>query len=251
MTIIPSTLLFLAGIIAGLYGATVGSGGLISLPATILLTGLPIHAAIATNRFAAIFLDLSSSVRFHANKYLNLKHGIILGIIGAIGSVIGTKLVIEVDAKNLQITIAVLLIAVAIFMFFQDKLGIKEKPIKNKHWIVIGTTTLLLGVYGGFFGTGFGSLIALMFLIEGYTFIKSAALSRIIGTLVSLSSTIVFAYQGIINYKYGAVLGAGFAMGAWIGTGVGIRVGNKYVKTLFLIILILTVAKLVIEFINS
>lgn len=250
MPTLSTLILFFAGILAGLYGSTVGSGGLISLPATLLATGLPIHAAMATNRFAAIFLDLSSSVRFHVNKHLDLKHGLILGFIAATGAVIGTKLLIQVDEKYLQLTVAILLVGVSLFMFFQDKLGITEKPVPHKHWWAICSASFLLGIYGGFFGTGFGTLIGFVFLLEGYTFIKSAALSRAIGTLVSLSSTIIFAYEGIINYPYAIVLSLGFAIGAWIGAGYGIKKGNNYIKALFLMILVVTVVKLVWEFLK-
>lgn len=246
----PTFILFLAGVFAGLYGSTVGSGGLISLPVTLLVTGLPIHAAMATNRFAAIFLDLSSSVRFHINKQLNLKHGLVLGSIAAVGAVIGTKLLIQVDEKYLQLTVAILLTCVALFMFFQDKLGITEKPVQHKHWLAMGAACFALGIYGGFFGTGFGALMSLVFLLEGYTFLKSAALSRAIGTLVSLASTIVFAYQGLIDYSYAIVLSLGFAIGAWVGAGLGIRKGNKYIKALFMLIMVITVVKLVWEFLK-
>jgi uncharacterized membrane protein YfcA len=108
----------------------------------------------------------------------------------------------------------------------------------------------LLGIYGGFLGVGFGTLITFVFVLIGLNFVKSAAVSRVVGLIMSAVATAVFAYHGAINYPYAIALGLGLAIGGWIGAGIGVRKGNDYIKVLFIIILLATIAKLIFDFLK-
>lgn len=242
-------ILFIGGILSGLYGSTVGSGGLVSFP-LVLLTGLPIHSAIATNRFGATLLELASSARFHSAKKLNIKLGLLFGLAAAFGSFIGSNIVINFDEKYLNLITAILLSFVFLILFFRNKLGVEEKIVFHKHWIAAVVSTFLLGIYGGFFGVGFGTFITFIFILVGMNFVKSAAASRVVGLVMSLTATAVFAYHGTINYPYAIALGLGLAIGGWIGAGIGIKKGNGYIRILFIIILLVTIAKLIFEFLK-
>ena len=66
--LIVCPLLFLAGLI----DAIGGGGGLISLPA-YLLTGLPVHQAIATNKLSSSCGTSLSTFRFLRHGLINLK----------------------------------------------------------------------------------------------------------------------------------------------------------------------------------
>jgi uncharacterized membrane protein YfcA len=65
-------LLFFGGLLAGLYASSVGGGGLFTLP-LLLWTGIPVQIALGTQRFAAVILELASSIRFYKEKKVNLK----------------------------------------------------------------------------------------------------------------------------------------------------------------------------------
>jgi len=236
-------MLFAGGILEGLYASTVGCGSLVSLP-LLLLTGLPIHAAIGTNRFSVIFLETSSSIKYQTKKKIVYKPALLLGAASAIGSWIGSSLVINVSTVHLNIATAVILAIVFIIITFKDKLGLKEKAIPKIHWMAVTAAAFLLGIYGGFFGAGFGTLITFIFLMAGYSFITSAANSRVVGLMMSVPATIVFTCSGLINYQYGLSLGIGTAIGGWIGAGIGIKKGNVYIKTLFIIVVLASIIKL-------
>ncbi|QQR84031.1 sulfite exporter TauE/SafE family protein [Candidatus Peregrinibacteria bacterium] len=242
-----TVILFVGGILSGLYGSTVGSGGLVSFP-LVLLTGLPIHSAIATNRFGATLLELSSTARFYKEKKLNFKLGLVFGLVAAFGSFIGSNIVFNIDEKYLNLIIAIALLSVFLVLIFKNKLGLQEKNISRKHWIAALFGSLLLGIYGGFFGIGFGTFITFIFLLIGLNFIKSAAVSRVVGLVMSLTATAVFAYHDAINYPYAIALGLGLAIGGWIGVGIGVKKGNEYIRILFLVILLTTIGKLIFEF---
>ena len=90
----------------------------------------------------------------------------------------------------------------------------------------------------GFFGGGFGSFIMFLLVILGFTFMRSAAIGRLVGFIMSLISTIVFALYGLIDYTFAISLGLGCAIGSWIGVSIAVKKGNKYIKLLFIIIIL-------------
>lgn len=249
MELVRLGILFLGGIIGGFYGSTVGGGLLISFPLLILL-GLPTHFALGTQRFGAVLGELSGAIKFHTAKKLKVKLAIALGIIASLGSIVGVTLVIHISENILNFVIGLMLLIVAYILFHKDRLGIKEHTLTHKHLVLLLFCTFPLGIYGGFFGVGFGVFIAMFLVLFGFSFIESAAMGRVIGFLMSVTSTIVFAQQGFVNYTYGITLGLGFAIGAWIGITITLKKEEKYIKYLILFITFLSLIKFVLNFFN-
>ncbi len=246
---ISPVILFIGGILGGLYAANVGGGALLGFPLLVLL-GLPTLSAIATQRFAAVILEAAGSIKFYKEGKTQLKLGIIFGILAAIGAFFGANIVVRIEERILNLIIGIIFLLIALFIYKKDNLGIKEKKVEHKNLILAALATLIVGVYGGFFGAGFGTFSMLIFVLLGFTFIKSAATARVVGLFMSTTSALVFANHGIINYVYGLSLGAGFAVGGWIGIGLAIKKGDTYIKSLLFIIIILSALKLLSGFIN-
>lgn len=242
-------MLFLGGVIGGFYGSTVGGGLLISFPLLILL-GMPTHLALGTQRFGAVLGELSGAIRFYAAKKLKVKLAIALGIIAALGSIVGVTIVIHINENLLNVVIGGMLLILAFILFYKDSLGIKEHTLARKHYILLFLCTFPLGIYGGFFGVGFGMFIAMLLVLFGFSFIESAAMGRVVGFLMSVISTIVFIQHGLVNYTYGITLGLGFATGAWIGITIALKKEERYIKYLILFVVCLSLIKIVLNFLN-
>ncbi len=249
MEVLIPLVLLIGGAVTGLYASTVGGGGLVTLP-LLIFSGLPIHMAIGTNRFAIVLLELSSSLKFLKEKKLDLKLGVIMGLAAAGGAVIGSSIVLRIPENVLSLVVAILLLAVFVIVYNKDKLGITEKQVNKKNLWLMAVFSFFLGIYGGFLGPGFGTFIMFLFLLGGLSFIKSAAVSRAVGVFMSVAAMIVFAYHGMINYTYAVSLGIGLALGGWIGAGFAVKKGDQYVKALFIVIIILTAVKLLLEFLG-
>lgn len=247
MDVLTIFVLFIGGIIAGLYGSSVGGGGLVTFP-LLILSGLPAHIAIATNRFSATFLELTSAIKFHKEKKLDLKYAIPLLIISGIGSIMGSLFVVKINEKFLNLLIAVLLTILFLVLYNKDKFKIKEKKLESKNNFQLYLFTFFLSIYGGFFGGGFGTFLMFLLVFSGFSFIKSAALSRLIGFIMSLFATVVFALGGLINYSFAISLGLGCVIGSWIGVSIALKKGNNYVKYLLMTVVLLTIIKLLLDF---
>lgn len=236
---------FAGGLIAGLYGSSVGSGALVSFP-TMLLVGLPTHSTIATNIFGAAVSEITAAIRYHREISVNTRLGIGLGMLAAVGSFVGANLVMNIDIRFLNAFVAFALVATFIILLLKKKLGLKEH-INNNHrstFLILGTA--LLGVYGGFFGAGFGTFILMLLVTTGYSFTNGAALSRVIGSIMSVVAAMTFAFHGVINYPYGIALGIGYGLGGWFGAGISIKKGDKYIRALLLLVIVLSAVNLVI-----
>ena len=80
---------------AAFLDSVAGGGGLISLPA-FLMAGLPPQIALGTNKLAASFSSMSSSLKFIHAKKVNLKLIAILAPFSCIGAIIGVKLALVI-----------------------------------------------------------------------------------------------------------------------------------------------------------
>jgi len=243
-------LLFFGGLGAGLYASSVGGGGLFTLP-LLLWTGIPIQIALGTQRFAAVILELASAIKFYKEKKVNLKLALPLGVLAGLGSLIGVNIILAINEKTLSLIMAILLVGVYIAVRSQKK-WMREKPIMGgRHYVLLALATFFLGIWGGFFGAGFGAFIMMPFLFLGYKFMESAGIARVIGFVMSTFAMLVFAHQGLINYVYGIFLGGGFAIGSWIGISIALKKGDEYVRGLMAVVVIITAIKLILDFFNS
>ncbi|MDD5041577.1 MAG: sulfite exporter TauE/SafE family protein [Candidatus Peribacteraceae bacterium] len=239
----PFLFLIIAGFVAGFYGSSVGSGGLVSLPA-LLLIGLPTPVAIATNRFAVVFGEGMSVLRYRRTQKLPWGLVVAVGIAASLGSYLGAHLVLRIPSSVLNVIVAVLLVALFIFLLAKPKLGAEEKILLHRHKILLGIGAFFLGIYGGFLGTGFGTFIMLLLAWGGLSFLQSAATARAVGFLMSLVATLSFASTNTIRYLEGAALALGFVIGCFFGVRMGVKHGNAYIRTLLIIVIIITAGQL-------
>lgn len=93
--------------LAGFVDSIAGGGGLISLPA-YMFAGIPVHAAIATNKLSSSTGTVVSTARLIKNKKVDW--GFVPGtVVGAlIGSVAGANLTLIMSDSILKMVLVVL-----------------------------------------------------------------------------------------------------------------------------------------------
>ena len=104
---------------------------------------------------------------------------------------------------------------------------------------------LLIMIFAGFFGQGTGPLstyVLVYFL--GLTMLENLGTGIIPWFVLSISSIIIFAFNGIINYKIGVVLLIGMAIGGYLGAHFAIKKGDVWIKRLFVIFVLFLAIKL-------
>jgi len=245
LELVKTILLFIGGLFAGLYAGNVGGAALVSVP-LLIFTGISIHVVIATQRLAAMIAEFFCAVRFYKAKQLDLNTGLFFGLFAVFGSIIGANISLTIDEKILNLIVSIMLLGVFGLFLVKDKLGLKERLVTKRNKILTGICVFFLSIYGGFFGAGFGFFVVVLLVLFGFSFTKGAAIGRVIGFFMSLAGTLVFIQSGLINFPYAISLGAGFSIGGWIGISIALKKGNAYIRTLMIIIILLSILRLLI-----
>jgi uncharacterized protein len=109
-----------AGVLAGLLGI---GGGLVMVPAMVLLLGFDQHVAQGTSLVVIIPAALSGSITHYRNGRTSLRDAALLAAGGVFGATLGSVLALSVDDTILRRLFAVFLLAVAARMILTRDRG--------------------------------------------------------------------------------------------------------------------------------
>lgn len=239
---------FAVGVVASFIGTNVGGGGLISVPALILL-GLPPQVAIATNKVGSLGITGAGLVRFHKGGKVNYKIGAPIAILATIGAYIGANTLLTVPNIILERMVGVIILVILALVLSNKSLGIKKIKRRQKTWqnLLGYLAFLFIGFEGAFFGGGFAVLSTYVLIsIFGLTFLESAGTTKPLGIGIAVVAIVIFSLNGVINWIYGISLFLGMAIGSYIGAGYGIKKGDLWVRRLFAVIVVVSAVKLLL-----
>ncbi len=241
MDILNILLILVTGTAAGFINSVAGGGSLLSLPLLITL-GYPSAVANGTNRIAIIIQDIIAVANFKKKGYGNFKISFKLGIPAIIGAVIGSNIAISIPDSVFNTVLGIVMVVMLIIIIFnpQKKFMKNKKAIgKNFNKILGYSIFFFIGLYGGFIQAGVGFLIitALAFL-TGSDLVEISSIKVFIVAMYLIPSLLIFIINGKIELLTGLILAAGNGLGAWIGTSLAVKNGEKMVKAVIFIAII-------------
>lgn len=238
-------------LLVGVMNASVGGGGLISLPA-MLLAGLPPHMAIGTNKLQAICGLSVATFRYAKSGLIELKLAVPTVIFALLGSVVGANLSLLVDETALTYIIVGVLPFVAFFVFKKDSLiddAERELVLDARTYATACACSMVIGAYDGFYGPGAGTFYVIAFcLIAQLGTRHASAHAKVVNLTTNLTATVVFLVNGQVCIPLGLAAGACAMIGAWLGAGLVIKDGPRIMKPLIGIAIVLLLIKLVVGF---
>lgn len=213
-----------------------GSTSLITVPAMLQFHIEP-RIALATNMFALTFMSVGGTLPFLRNP--DVKSGRLPALVGLtlVGSVIGAFLLLRVPTRLVPMIVSVAVIAVAAFSVVYRKSGIVETTIAPSAGAEFAgcALTFLLGIYGGFFSGGYVTILTAVYVaVFRFTFVEAIATTKLMNAFSSAIATGVFMWHGMVNYRLGLVLGTTMFGGALVGARFAIRIGNLWLRRIFL-----------------
>ena len=231
---IPSTelllLLFIIAATAGWVDTLAGGGGLITVPA-LLLTGMPPGMAIATNKLQGSMGTLVASIYFVRTKFVRLNQMKGMIVLTFIGSVLGSWLLLQIDASKLVQFLPFLLMAMGLYVLLSPSFNDEQKQQKISRLCFMFLVCPILGFYDGFFGPGTGSLMALAFVsVLGYGLSKGTAQAKILNLTSNVAALLYFIIFGEVAWLVGGVMAAGQLLGSSIGARMVMGRGAKLIK---------------------
>lgn len=243
-------LLLLAAFAAGWVDAVVGGGGLIQLPALMLVPGLAPVQALATNKLASVFGTAASSVSYYRSVRPPLKTAVPMALIALAAAIGGASLAAFLPAEVFTPIIMGALIVVALITLFKPALGAvtRLKYSGVKHVALAGVAGAAIGFYDGLIGPGTGTflVIALVALL-GYDFLMASAQAKIVNFATNLGALILFIPLGAVLWPLGLMMAAANVAGSLLGSKMAIAKGAKFVRVIFLVIVFALIVKLGID----
>ena len=237
-------LLAFAAFCAGLVDAIAGGGGLITVP-SLLALGLPPHLALGTNKGQAVFGAISSAVSFWRRDGIDRARAPIAFACGFGGSILGALGQLALEPRVLRPVVLALLIAAAIVVAWPRKVD-PQKHAGLAHAALYGAiASLALGTYDGFFGPGTGTLLIVAFvLIFGESLTRASGNAKVVNLASNLAAVSLFAYRGTIVWPVALPMAAANALGAYVGTHLAVKRGDRFVRLVVLVVVAALVVKL-------
>ncbi len=240
-------LLFATGLVAGFVDSIAGGGGMITVP-VLLHCGLDPRLALGTNKLQASFGSGSATWHFAHGGVLNwpaCRRGMALTFSGA---VLGTLTVQRLDPAFLKRLLPVLLLGVAVYVFFKPALGSTDAPQRLPRGTFDALFGLGLGFYDGFFGPGTGTFWAMAFVLGlGFNLTKATAQTKAMNFASNVASLLFFLLAGQVHFVAGLVMGAGQLLGARLGSRMVLKRGTQLIRPVFLTVVVALTLKLLYD----
>ena len=240
-------LVVVAGLAAGWIDAVVGGGGLLQLPALLLIPGITPVQALATNKMGSIFGTTTSALTYYRRAHPDLKTALPMAAVALVGSFGGAALAVSLPSSVFKPIIVVALIAVAIFTALRPSVGelTKLRHTGRRHYGTAAGIGLAIGFYDGLIGPGTGSfLIIAMVTFLGYNFLAASAKAKIVNMATNLGALAFFLPNGALLWGIGLVLGFSNMIGGYIGARMAVKQGSKFIRVVFLVVVSALICKL-------
>ena len=249
----PSTaliLLILLFFITSAVGVVTGSNSLVTVP-VMFQFGIEPKTAVATNMFGLTFLSIGATIPFLKQGIIDKKKVSPLIVLTVLSSAIGAALVGLITNQSIKLIVSVAMITVVIFTLFKRDAGIaKVAEVSTRALILTYVLTFLLGIYGGLYSGGYVTILTAAYVaFFGMTFTEAVASTKFINVFSSLIATIIFAWQGLIDYRLGLILAVTMFVAAYIGAHTVTKLNDVWLKRIFLFTVLLLAMKTIYDFI--
>jgi uncharacterized membrane protein YfcA len=238
----------LVGFAAGLIDAIAGGGGLLTVPA-LLAAGLPPHAVLGTNKGQAVFGAIASFGSFWSKGEISRPRAPVGFAAGFVGALVGASLVLLVSPERLRpIVLGLLVMAAAIVASrrpgSEERRGLAESVPR----LATALVSFVLGAYDGFFGPGTGTmLIVANMVVLGDGMTRASGNAKVTNLASNVASCALFATRGVIVWKVSLPMAAGNALGAYVGARLAVRRGDRFVRGVVLLVVVVIAVKLGID----
>ena len=250
MDLMQLIVIFCVSVVTSTFGTLVGGSSLITIPLLIMM-GLPPHTAICTDRIGTAGIGMAGLYSFHRKGMVRYRLAFTVGIPCLFGGFIGANLSLQISPELLKKVIVALTVIFLIVLMANPRLGVAaptNRPLSAKRYALGAFLALVVGIYGGFYGAGAGTLLGyIMILLFRQTFLESAANNKVAGILMSLTSAATYAYHGAIHLPSALVMFVGCGIGSYVSARYSHLLGNVWIKRLFIVVILLMAVKLLMN----
>ena len=269
----------LIAVFAGFLGSLVGlGGGIIITPALTILFGFDIKYAIGASIVAVIATSSGSAIAFVKDHVSNMRVGMLLEVFTTAGGVVGALMAGVFSSKLLYIFFSLILLNSFYGMLKKTGLITKvkkeEEIIENDKYadkyklnstyydkatgetVKYNVTNVPQGslvMFGAGFASGLLGIGSGAFKVVALdTYMKlpikvSTATSNFMMGVTATASALIYFFNGTINPAVAAPIALGTLIGSRTGAKVMQRLDAKYIRYIFLPILLFTIINMFLK----
>ncbi|MBC8083239.1 MAG: TSUP family transporter [Hymenobacter sp.] len=240
ITTFTLALLCLFAFVAGFIDSMVGGGGLIQLPAMLLLLkGVPEPTIFGTSKVSSLLGTAAALRRYAGQVPIRWQTVGTAAVVAGSFAFLGARVISAFPRELLRPMVLGLLIVIALYTFWRKDLGAihaPRLPARREVWVAV-LMGAVIGFYDGFFGPGTGSFLLFTFVgLFGYDFLTASASAKLVNVATNLAGLAYFAYTGQVLWAVALPMAACNVVGATLGANVALRQGTGFVRVLFLVV---------------
>ncbi|CCG03676.1 conserved membrane protein of unknown function [Blastococcus saxobsidens DD2] len=240
-------LLLLAALAAGWIDAVVGGGGLLQLPALLLVPGIGPVQALATNKLASLFGTTTSATTFYRRVHPDLRTALPMAAVALVGSFAGASVAAALPASVFKPIIVVALVGIALFTALRPSLGevTALRHSGRRHHGIAAALGAAIGFYDGILGPGTGSfLVFAMVSLLGYDFLNASAKAKIVNVATNVGALLFFVPHGAVFWGLGILMGLANMLGGYLGARAATARGTRFIRVVFLVVVTALICRL-------
>ncbi len=115
------------GLVSGFFAGVAGiGGGVVIVPATVMLLGFSQHQAQGTSLLAIILTSIAATIINRKNRRVSLTDAVTVGFGGVAGSLLASRVALGIDGRILSVAFGVLAVLVALRTLYRDLIRRRE-----------------------------------------------------------------------------------------------------------------------------
>jgi uncharacterized membrane protein YfcA len=241
-------ILFMTGLVAGFVDSIAGGGGLITLP-VLLSFGGNNAVVFGTNKVQATCGSASAAwhyARAGAVPPRDCAGAFLITLaFAALGAVMLQVFAVQ-RPDVLKKIIPVALVVVALYALLRPQLGFEDRQPRMSRLsfdIIFG---VMLGFYDGFFGPGVGTFWTIAFVtFLGFNLTRATGYTKVVNLASNVGALALFLWRHNVDFAAGLTMGAGQILGARVGSKMVLKRGAKFIRPIFISMVIAVTIKLI------
>lgn len=235
-------------LLAGFIDSIAGGGGLISLPAYLMI-GLPPATASGTNKLSAALGTVASTVQYHIGGRIRYAAAIPAALTALPGSALGAKLMTLIDPSVARYMMIGILPVIGILVIGKkNSLEPNRRVSEGVLPAFCAIMGFVIGFYDGLVGPGTGTfLVLIMTMVFGMNAVDASGSAKVVNLASNVASLITYALSGKVIVSLGLTAAFFGVAGNLIGSSLTIRKGTGFIKTILIVVLSLLMIKMIAD----
>ena len=216
-----------------------------SRPQCTPLMGMPGPVANGTNRIALVLQNLFAVLSFRKREFHQYRKSFKLSLMTMPGAILGALLAVNIADDWFKKILSIVLIGIVITMLFPSKKKEKQTTAEGRDNWLIYPVMFGIGLYGGFIQVGVG----FMFMASLYHILKLdlvyVNMHKVFIVLIyTIPALCIFVATGNVDWILGLCLAVGNSFGAWWGAHFAVKGGEKIIRYILAVAILIMSIKL-------